>query len=603
MKITLTGGFWKELYERNACVSVPAVQKQFENTGRFEALRFTHAEHPEAPLHVFYDSDVAKWMEAVAYLLREDRKRHAELEAFCDQLIDSMARHQAADGYLNSYFQQVKPEAIFTNRTDHELYCIGHLTEAAVAYDEATGKHTFLEVIRRALANVHRVFIAEQSAPFATAGHEEIKLALLRLYDYTGDRLYLEMADFFLRTRGNNQKDRGTLGDVVNEYYAQDDCPATAITEANGHAVRALYYYTAIAMLAKREGDVALLEVARGLYQSITEKKMYITGGVGSTRIGECFATAYTLPNSTAYSESCAAIAFLFFCRALLDQDHKATYSDTVERLLYNGVLSSTSLDGSRFFYENPLEINLDERGTETSIYPQHRQCFPPAERAEVFWCSCCPPNINRTMASIDRYIYTATTDTLYVEQYIASRCEEAGVEIITDFPYSDAVTVKGTGFARRRLAIRVPAWCRQFSFDREYRMEDGYAVFDVDADFTIQASFRREARFVHASSRVHANAGRVALQYGPIVYCLEGVDNGGTLTNLAVDVTAPVVVTDGGFQPLPRLVCSGVRTEAGPELYSPEEPVRTPIQLTYIPYHAFANRGPQNMQVWVLRA
>ncbi len=599
----LTTGFWRDLYERNAGVSIYAVQKQFEDTGRFEALRFTHAEKPESPLHVFFDSDVAKWMEAVGDLLNDDREKYADLEVFCDQLIDCMAKNQMENGYLNSYFQQMEPERIFRDRSAHELYCIGHLTEAAVAYDRATGKHLFLDVIRRALDNVSRVFIEEDSAAFATAGHEEIKIALLRLYEYTGETKYLDMAAHFLYQRGNNAKDTANHN-VVNEFYAQDNRPAVDMDEADGHAVRALYYYTAMAGVAKAKDDETLAAACRRIYENIVSAKMYITGGVGSTRVGECFATGYTLPNSTAYSESCAAIALMLFCRRMAELDtaggRKACYADTVERVLYNGFLSSTSLDGKRFFYENPLEINLAERGTETPIVPAHRQHFPPSERVEVFSCSCCPPNINRTMASVAQYVFAEDGERLYVEQFMSARLDTRGVEIVTDFPYGNSVTVKSKGYPYRTVAIRIPAWCRDCAFTSPHREENGYAVFDVAGDFEITATYPQIPTFLYTDSRVFGNIGRTALTCGPVVYALEGVDNGGTLSDLAVDTTAAVDRLPGDFQPLPRFVCTGARRTTVGGLYTATRPDYRPETLTYIPYFAFANRGESAMQVWV---
>ncbi len=600
----LTGGFWKDLYDRNAAVSVYAVQKQFEETGRFEALRFTHKEKPDSPLHVFFDSDVAKWMEAVGYLLQVDRTRYADLEAFCDALIDSMAKNQMGNGYLNSYFRQMEPENIFQNRNAHELYCIGHLCEAAIAYDAATGKHLFLEVIQRALENVRRVFIEEDSAAFATGGHEEIEIALLRMYEYTGEASYLDMAKHFLYRRGNNDKDSLLIGNVVNEYYAQDQCPAVDMTEADGHAVRALYYYTAMAGVARETGDAALAAACRRIWENVIHCKMYVTGGVGSTRVGECFATSYTLPNSTAYSESCAAIALVLFARRMgeLDTDtgRRAEYADIIERVLYNGFLSSTSLDGKRFFYENPLEINLAERGTETSIFPQHRQQFPPNRRVEVFSCSCCPPNINRTMASVAQYAFAEDEARVYVEQFMSARMSSAGVEVVTDYPYGDSVTVTGKGYRHGEIALRIPSFCRDYTFDRPYREENGYAVFSVEADFTLTATYRQTPTFLYADSRVFGNIGRTALSRGPIIYALEGVDNRGTLTDLFVDTTADIEPAPGDFQPLPRLLARGARRHTVGGLYTAEPPEYRPELLTFIPYFTFANREASDMQVWV---
>ncbi len=598
--IELKDGFWKELYKRNSDVSIYAVQKQFESTGRFEALRFTHKEKPETPLHFFYDSDVAKWIEAVAYLLTDNREKYAELEAFCDKLIAHILRNQREDGYFNSYYLQIEPENIFTNRDRHELYCMGHYIEAAVAYDAATGKHEFLEAAKKMAECINRIFIVERSAPFATGGHEELKIALMRLYDYTGDEKYLGMAKHFIYARGNNELDIGKYCDFGNEYYHQDNAPAVDMDEANGHAVRACYYYSAMAHYAKRAGDEKILSACKKIYENITNKKMYITGGIGSTRSGESFATAYTLPNSTAYSESCAAIALMFFCQNMLMNDRDARYSDTIERILYNGFLSSTSINGKAFFYENPLEINLSERNIETCIKEHGRQRFPISQRVEVFSCSCCPPNINRVMASISRYACTEENDRIYVEQFMASKLEDQGLEIITDFPHSGNITLKGEGYKYNKLAIRVPYWCDDYSFSVSASFENGYAVFDVNDNFEINISYPMSTKFVWANTKVFSDIGKVALTYGPIVYCLEGIDNGGTLTDLFVDTESEITFKKSDFQPLPELVCNGVRVVSSNSLYSKVRPTEEAVKLTFIPYYTFANRDEQNMQVWV---
>ncbi len=597
--VTLFDGFWKDLYERNASVSVYAVQRQFERTGRFEGLRFTHAQNPNSPLHFYFDSDVAKWIEAVGYLVKLDRARFADLEAFCDELIASMARNQMPNGYLNSYFQQIEPEAIFKGRNNHELYCMGHLVEAAIAYDYGTGKSTFLQVAERMMDCVYQTFVEEQSASFATCGHAEIELALLRLYEYTGKRRYLDTAAYFLNARGANEKD-GELMPHVNAYYHQDDAPARELAEANGHAVRACYYYTALAKYAALNDDAELKAACKRLYTSVTNTKMYITGGVGATRRGEAFAAPYFLPNEGAYSETCAAIGFVFFCYAMLSVERDARYSDEIERVLYNGFLSATSLDGKSFFYENPLAVNVDERNAELSSLPECRTKYPPSQRMEVFECSCCPPNINRLTASLAQYAYTQEEDAVYIEQFLPSAVEKYGLQVKTSFPLEDTLLITGKGYPFRKLGVRIPAWCERYSFSQKAKIEKGYALFEVGEEFELRVRYEQRARFLYANARVYSDVGKVALQYGPIIYCLEGVDNGGRIADLFVDTTAPVKKIACELSPLPSLVAQGARVCSDDDLYSVRKPVAKKTTLTYIPYYAFANRGEQNMQVWV---
>ncbi len=599
-QVQLNSGFWKDLYNRNANVSIYAVQKQFENTNRFEAMRFTYAQNANQNLHIYYDSDVAKWIEAVAYLLQINRKKYADLEAFCDALIASLARHQREDGYINSYFLQVAPDKIFTNRSNHELYCIGHLAEAAVAYDKVTGKHALLQVIERAMECVYQTFIVQKTAPFATAGHQEIKLALMRLYYYTGNAKYLEMTEYFVHMRGANQKDIAQLSGFANEYHHQDHAKAEELISAEGHAVRALYYMCGVADLAVAKQDKALMQACKRVYHNIVTKKMYITGGVGSTANGESFAIDYSLPNSTAYSESCAAIALMMFCKRMLAIERDSKYSNTVERVLYNGFLSSTSLDGKSFFYENPLEINLAERNVERGVLPAFRQRFPITQRVEVFECSCCPPNINRVLASIADYFYTEQNNVLYIEQYVAATLPHCGVEVQTQFPLQDTVTVTGKNYPYKQIAIRVPDWCQNPTFSKAAQIVNGYAYFTVDKNFTLSITYPQTARFVYANTQIFNNVGRVALCYGPVVYCLEGIDNGGTITDLFVDTQSAINRKAAGFHPLYNFTCNGVRVVSNDELYTQTPPQATPVMLTFIPYYTFANRGEQNMQVWV---
>ncbi len=600
-EIELTEGFWHDIYERNASVSIYSVQKRFEESGRFEALRFTHNEKSDTPLHFFFDSDVAKWIEAVGYLLSADRERYAELEDFCDKLIDSIEKNQREDGYFNSYFQQLSPNEVFTNRDMHELYCMGHFIEAAVVYDRAIGKHKLLNIAERMAECIEKVFVNDDSAPYKTGGHEEIEIALLRLYDYTENKKYLSMAEHFINERGANKKDRQKeLNPWVNEYYQQDNAAARDMQEADGHAVRACYYYTAMAELAYKTGDRELAAACKRLYENIVNKKMYITGGVGSSRMGESFVSEYILPNNTAYSESCAAIAMMLFCRNMLKLEHSSKYSDTIERIMYNGFLSSTSLDGKAFFYENPLEINLAERNTEKSVVWAYRQKYPVAERLEIFDCSCCPPNINRTTADIASYAYFKTDNRLYIEQFMSSKVKKYGLTIETKYPNEDTIKITGNGYPYDKISVRIPSWCDEYEFSREAQLENGYATFDVNTDFEITLTYKQKVRFIYSNTRVFSNIGKVAVTCGPVVYCLEGIDNGGTLSDIFIDTNAVTKREAPSLCGLCELVCEGIRFKNTDALYSDKKPEKIPQKLRLIPYFAFANRGKQNMQVWI---
>ncbi len=602
--VQLQDGFWQSRYRINREVSLPSVQKRFEDTGRFEALRFTHAQS-DKPLHIFYDSDVAKWIEAVAYLIEKDRKGMQPYEQFVDELINSMAHNQAEDGYLNSYFQQVEPTERFKKRDAHELYCAGHLIDAAVAYAMATGKKKFLHIMEKYCSLIDEVFRVEKSAPYVTCGHEEIELALFRLYDYTQDERYYQLAKYFLLARGND----GDAQLFGCKEYAQD-YSVLHTTEAMGHCVRALYLYCGVADLAKKEGDVSLLNNLQLIFDDIVQRKSYLTGGVGSTDRGEGFTVAYDLPNHTAYSESCGAIASIYFSMRLRSMHANAKYGHHIERVLYNAFLSSTSVDGKAFFYENPLEIALEEYGRQSGIAPAHRERLPITQRKEVFDCSCCPPNVNRFVASIGDLVCLEGEDVLYVDQYLSSKVATSfgTITVQEEYATEGTATVSSNDFTAKRLAVRVPVWGLDGTAilngeDVALQIaDDGYAYFDVGAQFSLSLDFHIRPRFVRANPKVRANVGRVALTYGPLVYCLEGVDNGARLNRISL---APARVGDitkeKDFHGLYSISLDGYCDEDTDKLYLWEEERRvTKKRLRFIPYFAFANRGETDMLVYL---
>jgi DUF1680 family protein len=359
-KIDIKGGFWQEKQELIRNVTIWNVYKRFSDTGRFDAFNLDWKEGDPNKPHIFWDSDVAKWLESVAYLTM--KKREPELEAIVDDVVDKIEKGRMDDGYFNIHYILFKKDERFTRRKDHELYCLGHLIEAAIAYDKATGKGKFLSLMKDYVSLVRRLFMEEQSAAFATPGHEEIELALVKLYDYTGDRSYLELAEFFVNQRGVNEKGKDPEKDMLGSSYIQSHKPIREQESAEGHSVRAVYLYCAVADLAERLGDDSLKETAERLFNNIINEKMYITGAIGSTRKGEAFEESFLLPNDTAYAETCAALGLALFARrmGLLDRDSK--YADTVERVIYNGFLSGLSLDGKSFFYVNSQEIDLEDR-------------------------------------------------------------------------------------------------------------------------------------------------------------------------------------------------------------------------------------------------
>ena len=584
------------------------MRKRFEESGRFDALRFNYAETGKKP-HIFFDSDVAKWIEAVAYLIETDPVGMREHEELCEELIDCMERAQREDGYLNSEHQQVSPHLIFSNRDRHELYCAGHLIEAAIAYHRATGRDRFLKIMERYCDLIERVFLKENSAGFMTPGHEEIELALIKLYRHTKKEKYLNLARFFLEKRGNNEKDKPIYED--NLFGSQDDVDIRHLESANGHCVRALYLYSGIADLAAEMNDSLLFENLEKVFSDITNGKLYITGGVGSTPTTESFTVPYDLPNRTAYTESCCAVAMMMFASRMRRLSKQAKYGHLCERVLYNAMLSSTSLDGKSFFYENPLEIALEEYGREVAVPSRQHARLPITQRVEVFSCSCCPPNINRFFAHLGDYICVDEGDSLCIEQYISSKLHTAygNLNITEEYAREGKARIVGTDYTAKTISLRVPQWCKKLTAILNEKpitpeIRDGYAYFEVNRDFIIDLDFGISLSLVSANPRVRDNVGRVALLRGPVVYCIEGVDNGERLNRIEVSTDAPDnAIESPDFHGLYSVTLPALRFKENSALYfDASENAYESIRIKCIPYFAFANRGESDMLVWIRR-
>ena len=589
--VRLSSGYLFDKQELNRKKTLRAVYDRFEETGRIGAFRFDYNEETtpkEKRPHFFWDSDVAKWIEAAAYQLKLSPDR--ELEEKIDAVVENVKKNQGEDGYFNIYFTVIDPKARFTDRNNHELYCAGHLMEAAVAYADATGKRELLSCMEKYADYIERVFIKEKSAAFFTPGHEEIEIALVKMYLFTGKKKYLDMALYFVDTRG-------TVEEQYKTEYSQSHMPVREQREALGHSVRAMYLYTSMAMLAKETGDAALTAACKSLWEDTVLRKMYVTGGLGSTPIGEAFTVPFDLPNDQAYTETCAGVGLIFFSGAMLALENDAKYADAIERVLYNGVLSGLSLDGEAFFYENPLEINLRERFQNSF----GRRRFPITQRLKCFGCSCCPPNLNRLIASIGGYIYGIDGDTLFVNQFTSSTLDEGGVRCTqaTDYPVSGTVKLRAEGV--KRIAVRIPEWADSFKLNKPYELSRGYAyISDCDGEITLELDMKPRAVF--ADARIKCDAGRVAVMRGPIVYCAEGVDNGEFLHSYVLPESITATESLDGSLGLCTLEVECQRREGyDGGLYSNRPPRLTPAKLKLIPYNCFANRGESDMLVWFL--
>lgn len=611
--LTVTGGFWKDKQDLFRKITVDAVYDRFEETGRFEALKFNWKEGMPNKPHIFWESDVTKWIEGAAYFLK--KQRDPELEAKVDELVARMKRTQDENGYLNAYFTVVEPEARFTRRTDHELYCAGHLVEGAIAYAQATGKTDMLEVAKKYIDLIDRVFRIEHSAKFDTPGHEEIELALFRLYDYTGEERYKLLAEYFIDTRGIS--DRDVTYDFADQEHMQSHLPVRKQKTAEGHSVRALYLYSGMADMARIEQNEELTEVCKTLFENITKKRMYITGGVGSTHRGESFTFDYDLPEYTAYNETCASIALAMFCKRmwLIEKDGK--YADCAERAIYNTVLSGVSLSGNEFYYENPLAADPARSSFNDSRPDGLKEHLAILERVKVFGCSCCPPNLLRIVGSIADYMYSVSGNTIYAHCYMdaAGKVELNGktVGLIqkTNYPYEGVIGITTDTAGEYTIALRIPAWAGSAEITvngekTEYHTVTGYAYItrQWNAGDELVLTLPMQVKVLESNPRVRDLSGRAAVMRGPLVFCAEGIDNGGRpMRDIRISrenaFTESNTVISG--TEVPVLKTKALIRKDTDELYLEAPLEEEEIELTLIPYFARMNRGITELTTWLL--
>lgn len=582
-------------------------------------------EDPENPGEEFYgmafqDSDFYKWVEAVAYSLTQ--YPDPELEKKADDAIDLVCAAQEENGYLDTYYILNGIDQIFTNLKDfHELYCLGHLVEGAVAYRQATGKDKLLKCACR-----YADFVAEKFGPEAGKckgypGHEIAEMALAGLYEETGEEKYLRLAKFFVDERGKRpyyfdleEPGRVPAGKEKEQRYEynQAHMPVREQEEAVGHAVRAVYLYSGMADVARITEDEELYRACERLWDNVVHKKMYITGSIGSTPDGEAFTFNYDLPNDLAYAETCAAIGLMFWARRMLEIRPVSEYADVMERALYNGVLSGMDLDGKSFFYVNPLEV-LPE-----ACHKDSRKFHVKPVRQKWFGCACCPPNLARLLSSIGRYAYSENNDTLFLHLYIGAEItkqvqdREVSVKIESGMPWSGRVKIKVKGQnVPFTLALRIPGWCDKFSGPEidgaKVRRKDGYLyitrIWGVEE--CLELEFPMEARQFTANLNVREDIGKVAVMRGPVVYCLEEVDNGKdlhliTMPSDAVFTAEPFKI---GALEMVSLKTDGFRQKKhdGTMLYTPRAIAEKDVQpLRLVPYFAWANRGENEMTVWI---
>ena len=607
---------WEILNDR-----VPGTEKSYCVANFRIAAGELNAERKGA---VFCDTDAYKWLETLAYC-RESGKA-SEFEEIADEFIELIGRAQESDGYLNTYYSVLCPEKKWTNLSEgHELYGAGHLIEAAVAYYNATGKDRLLNIARRFADLICSVFGDGAQQHHGYPGHQEIELALIRLGRVTGDRRYIEKARYFLSVRGREpnyilEEIEGRRGELIfpefrnyDVRYSQAHLPPVEQTTAEGHAVRAMYMYSAMADVAREFGDGSMKAACRALWKNITEKRMYITGGVGSSGHLERFTTDYDLPNDRMYCESCASVGLMMFGRRMAALTGDAGYYDAVERALCNTVLAGIAAEGDRYFYVNPLEVWPDNCLPNTSM--EHVKPV----RQPWFACACCPPNIARTLASVGQYIYAQDEKSIYINLFISSvietRMQSAGVKIsmVSDVPGGIVdVSILSDAAQSFTLRVRIPEYFKNCQFTLEGRsispvIENGYAVLAVSraGEQKLRITGTVKPEWTAANTHVRADAGKIALQYGPYVYCLEETDNGPELPDVFVSASAEIRAEEpvrGLPGNLPVLSFDAKRLSSGVEdrLYGTPAFALRDVRLKAVPYGLWCNREPGEMLVWL---
>lgn len=611
----ITGGFWAARRHTNASVSIPQGPERLERAGNLANLRAAaQGAGAFAGDFPFQDSDVHKWLEAASWQLADEPGPHA-LDADVERLTSLVAAAQDPDGYLQTYYQVARPDRRWSELDwGHELYCAGHLIQAAVAHHRATGLRELLDAAVRFAAHIDSLFGPDATSEggeknHGICGHPEIETALVELYRETGQRRFLDLAGHFTDRRG-----RGLLAQGIDRTrdpgpaYWQDHLPLREAPTVTGHAVRQLYLLAGAADLAMETGDVPLREALKRLWHSMAATKTYLTGGVGARHEGEAFGEPFELPPDRAYAETCAAIASVQWSWRMALLTGETRYSDLVERTLYNGFLSGVALDGDRWLYVNPLQVR-DDHETRTGDQAPRRTPW--------FSCACCPPNVMRLLASLPHYVASGDADGLQLHQYATgsyTTCatddsDSAGVggavTVETDYPWKGRVTVTVDAAPTDRdwtLSLRIPSWCAEFTVaapDRQDRTDTDRGWFRIRRRWLpgerVVLDLALDVRLTEPDPRVDAVRGCLAIERGPLVYCLEGVDQRSALR-----------LDEVTLAPDARLV-----TEHRPELLGGVTVVTTtghrrsdgtPTPLTAVPYHAWANRDDGAMRVWIPR-
>ncbi|MDR2859496.1 MAG: glycoside hydrolase family 127 protein, partial [Mediterranea sp.] len=578
--VKIADRFWSPRLKSHATTTLAVCIDQIENrTGRIR--NFENAAKGEGKHSGIYfdDSDVYKALEGIAYTLNNNPD--SELEKKADEWIDKFAAAQQSDGYLNTFYTLTGLDKRWNNMDKHEMYCAGHMTEAAVAYYQATGKRKLLDVAIR-MAN-HMLDEFGPGKRDWVPGHEEIELALVKLYDVTRDKRYLDFANRLLEERGHGHGSRGSEGGKGgwNQVYYQDDVPVRNMTDIAGHAVRAMYLYCGMADVAILKKDTGYIDALNRLWDDVVLRNMYITGGIGSSHHNEGFTEDYDLPNYDAYCETCASVGMVYWNWRMNQFSGDSKYVDVLERSMYNGALAGISLAGDRFFYVNPL----------ASKGNHHRQAW--------YGTACCPSQISRFLPSVGNYIYATSADAVWVNLYIGNTAEftagktQVKLQQETDYPWNGAVQLTVQASFKKDIRLRIPEWCKAYTLSINGKKqaslltEKGYVVLhrkwktgdriDLNLDMPVE--------IVAADPRVKEDTGKRAIQRGPLVYCAEQADNADHFDQLSLSSDTKFTAT---FNPSLLNGVMTVKAASGDR------------ELTFIPYYSWDNREAGEMKVWI---